>query len=234
MLGDFLEISLSTPDILASVDFYTCLGFKPASVHDVWPHPYTVFSDGHVYLGLHQQAFPAPALSFVQPDLRRQVPEFEALGIEFEFSKLGEHEFNEAGFYAPGRQMVRLLEARTYSPFAAPADASLCGYFEEYRLAVSDLQMSRHFWEQLGLISTEPANMRSRSTRLATGGLNLRLWDKGPERPQLVFLHPRPAELTERLKQLGISVAAAKPADSISVLLTAPEGTQLLIVQDDS
>ncbi|MGH8397604.1 MAG: VOC family protein [Gammaproteobacteria bacterium] len=232
MLGDFLEISIATPDILASIDFYTRLGFKQASANDVWTHPYAVLTDGRVCLGLHQDTLPSPALAFVQPDLRRQLPEFEALGVQFEFRKLGEDQFNAAGFYAPDHQMITLVEARTFSPVTAQVSDSLCGYFEEYRLPASELQTSRCFWEQLGLISTEPADTQKHVVRLATGGLNLGLWDTNERaQPQLVFLHARPEDTARQLEQRGIVVQHTK---SNELLLTAPEGTQLLIVKDDS
>ena len=40
MLGRFLEISLHTPDIQASLEFYESLGFEQASVSETWPYPY--------------------------------------------------------------------------------------------------------------------------------------------------------------------------------------------------
>ncbi|MGH8378283.1 MAG: hypothetical protein ACRER7_04950 [Gammaproteobacteria bacterium] len=232
VLGDFLEISIETPDILASIEFYTRLGFRQASVNDVWTHPYAVLTDGRVYLGLHQRALPSPALTFVQPNLRRQLTEFEALGIQFEFRELGEDQFNAAGFYAPYHQMVTLLEVRTFSPVTAPVSGILCGYFEEYRLPVPELHTSRRFWEQLGLISSELAGARARSVQLATGGLNLGLWGTNERvQPQLIFLHDRLEETARQLEQRGIAV---QREESDELLLTAPEGTQLLIVRDDS
>ncbi len=60
MLGRFLEFSLATPDVRASLDFYTRLGFSEAEVGEAWPHPYAVVTDGRICLGLHQQAMPRP------------------------------------------------------------------------------------------------------------------------------------------------------------------------------
>ncbi|MGA9853118.1 MAG: hypothetical protein WBR15_09325 [Gammaproteobacteria bacterium] len=232
MLGEFLEIGITTTDILASLDFYTRLGFRQALVNDVWDHPYSVFTDGHLYLGLHQRVFSSPSLNFVQPHLSRQLPQFEALGIQFEFCNLGEDRFNEASFYAPDHQVVTLLEARTFSPVSARGSASLCGYFEEYRLVVRNIQNSRRFWEQLGLIGIDPAQAETHSVRLATGGLNLGLWDtSGKVSPQLVFLHAQPEETAQQLEQRGIAVHRS---ESHGLLLTAPESTQLLIVQISS
>jgi len=236
MLGSFLEISIHTPNILASLDFYMRLGFERAPVNnDVWTHPYAVLSDGHIYLGLHQYAFPSPSLTFVLPDLRRQLPDFEALGIQFEFRKLGDDQFNEAGFYDPDRQMVTLLEARSCSPLSSPITGCLCGYFDEYRMDVRDPQASRRFWEKLGLIYTEPDVVQPHTVRLATGGLNLGLQVSAtPGRPLIAFLHAQPEDLAERLLQRNITVTPAASPRVAGISLIAPEGTQLLIIGNDS
>src|SRR6266850_6277601 len=130
MLGKFLELSLATPDIQASLDFYTRLGFSQAQVGEAWPHPYAVVTDGRICLGLHQATIPAPSMTFVKPDLLRHLQMLEALGVEFEFLRLGNDVFNELGWLDPSGQRVRLIEARTFSPSKrAGTDTSQCGYF---------------------------------------------------------------------------------------------------------
>ncbi len=230
MLGSFLEISIHTKEILASLDFYTRLGFERAPVNDIWPHPYIVLTDGNIYLGLHQYDFPSPSLTFVQPELRRQLPEFEALGIQFEFVKLGDDIFNEAGFYDPNRQMVTLLEARTYSPVPAHRTETACGYFDEYRADAGDLPASCRFWEQLGLIRSETETAAADHARLSTGGLNLCLCrQQSPYGPQLVFVHPRPRQLAEQLEGRGITCRPSGSGRAGDMRLASPEGIQLLI-----
>ncbi len=135
MLGRFLEFSLAAPDVQASLDFYVTLGFSYAEVGDAWPHPYAVVTDGRIRLGLHQEPIPAPSLTFVKPELLKYLDEFEQRGIEFEFRHLGNDVFNEVGWLDPSGQLVRLVEARTFSPSKRLAnDTSRCGYFLEIAL----------------------------------------------------------------------------------------------------
>ena len=47
-MGRFLEYSLATPDIQASLDFYTRLGFSQAEAGEAWSHPYAVVTDGRI------------------------------------------------------------------------------------------------------------------------------------------------------------------------------------------
>ncbi|MGO9934939.1 MAG: VOC family protein [Steroidobacteraceae bacterium] len=156
MLGRFLELSLATPDIRASLDFYTKLGFSQAQVGDAWPHPYAVVTDGRVCLGLHQQAMPAPSLTFVRPDLLKHLAELERRGIEFEFRHLGNHEFNEAGWFDPSGQLVRLIEARTFSPSKRLAtDTSRCGYFLQIAMPSPGREPAKQYWEDFGFVAMD-------------------------------------------------------------------------------
>ena len=49
MLGRFLEFSVETPDIPASLEFYGKLGFSQAKVGDAWDHAYAVVTDGRIW-----------------------------------------------------------------------------------------------------------------------------------------------------------------------------------------
>lgn len=223
MLGDFLEFSLSTRDILASLEFYRKLGFVEAPAREAWRHPYTVMTDGRLYLGLHQRELMSPALSFAVPDLRSHLPSLESLGIELVFCNIELHRFNEVGFLDPDGGMVALLEARTYSPVHSELK-TLCGYFLEYRLPVRDPAATLKFWEQLGLIAT-PAEY-GQPAQVSWGGINISLEDFGPRaRPALVFATPKLEETAALLEMRGLPTQK----DPSGVRVTTPEGLSLLL-----
>jgi len=227
MLGDFLEISLTTSDMLASLDFYQKLGFMEAPVRDTWKHPYTVVTDGRLYLGLHARDAPSPALSFALPELRRHLPELEALGIEFEFCNIELHRFNEVGFLDPDGGLVALLEARTYSPVhPSQVKDTLCGYFLEYRLPVRDVAATLAFWESLGLIVDPGEDGRGRVT---WGGINLYLEPKTTRsRPALVFENTKLEETEALLEMRGLPIQN----DTQGLRVTTPEGLTLLLTAE--
>ena len=78
----FLELSLPTPDIGASLDFYRCLGFTELNTSDIRPYPYVVLTDGRIAIGLHGDQLPVPALSFVQSGAATWARQLEAAGFE--------------------------------------------------------------------------------------------------------------------------------------------------------
>lgn len=232
MLGRFLELTLRAPRILESWQFYQRLGFTPATVGETWSHGYAVITDGRISVGLHDAEVLQPALTFVRPDLARHVAALEALGVEFERCALGEDQFNEAAFAAPDGQLVRLLEARTFSPPARPPMSAL-GWFEEYAVPVADLGRAREGWERLGFVTTSELEDPWPRLALTSDTLDVGLHrTREIEAPTLVFECDDLDELRARLAAAGIEPVARPPRSldrNSSLAIEAPEGTLLLV-----
>jgi catechol 2,3-dioxygenase-like lactoylglutathione lyase family enzyme len=236
VLGRFLELSLATPDIQASLDFYTKLGFSEAEVGDAWSHPYAVVTDGRINLGLHQEAMPAPWMTFVKPDLLKHLETLEALAVEFEFRRLGNDVFNEVGWFDPSGQLIRLIEARTFSPSKRVAtDTSQCGYFLEIALPAPLLDVSKAYWEQLGFVGMDETDDRLPHVSCTSDFIDLGLYDPSHlRRPTLRFEADDVGGTLGRLADIGISSSGAIPSPlrgAPAALLVAPEGTPILLTE---
>ena len=233
MLGRFLEISVRTPDILESLAFYQSLGFVQAHVGDVRTHPYAVVTDGRLNLGLHACELAAPALTWVHPDLAPHAGQIESLGIELDFSRLGEDAMHELGFRDPSGQQVTLVEARTFSaPPAGEVRASSLGYFEEFGVPVTDLARSTAFWDALGFVTFDPEAVPFTRVVAAHRDLNVGLYDTDLRNPVLTFSNPRMAERIVALRKNGHRMPERLPRGMDpreNALLEAPEGTWLLL-----
>jgi catechol 2,3-dioxygenase-like lactoylglutathione lyase family enzyme len=236
MIGRFLEFSVQAPDILTALAFYERLGFTQVTTGEAWPYPYAVVTDGRLAIGLHQQELPqSPLLTFVLPDLGRHLDALEDAGINILDRRLGSDVFNEASFEAPDGRLIRLLEARTFSPAPrAPGDTSRLGWFEEIALPAADVEQSRRFWEQLGFVPVEEGSEPYPHVGLTSDTLNLALLQRNLlALPTLTFTD---AEMPGRIAALtgaGFEFARRPPADldaTRHALLVAPEGTQLLLV----
>jgi len=236
MIGRFHEISVHAPNVLASIAFYERLGFTQVTTGEAWPYPYAVVTDGRLAIGLHErELLQSPLPAFVLPDLRQHLPEFERLGIEIVDRRLGNDVFNEASFEAAGGQMIRLLEARTYSPSQrAPGEMSRLGWFEEFALPVADVKQAQQFWEQLGFVPAEEGDEPYPHIGLTSDSLNVALLHAGVlNRPALIFTDPAMSARISALADAGIESARRLPGNldpSRHALLIAPEGTQLLLI----
>jgi catechol 2,3-dioxygenase-like lactoylglutathione lyase family enzyme len=234
VLGRFLEFSLATPDIQASLDFYSRVGFSQANVGEAWQHPYAVVTDGRICLGLHQRALPAAAMTFVKPNLLKHVDGLEELGLEFEFRRLGNDVFNEVGWFDPSGQLIRLIEARTFSPSKrSGTDTSQCGYFIEIALPTPDLQESKSYWERFGFVGIDETNDRLPHISCTSDYVDLGLYEPSHlRRSTLRFEVDDVGGALARLAEVDISPAGEIPAPLRQVpaaVLVAPEGTPILL-----
>jgi catechol 2,3-dioxygenase-like lactoylglutathione lyase family enzyme len=213
MLGRFLEFSIATPDIASSFEFYTGLGFSQAEVRDVWQHPYVVVTDGRIHIGLHQSSDESPQLTFVRPQLLQQADALERLGIELEFRRLGNNVFNEIGWRDPSGHLIRLLEARTFSPGGlASAPASSCGQFQQIALPAPDAAAAKIFWEQLGFVGMDEPDAQAKHVCCVSDTINIGLYaPKDVPKPALIF-------------EAGEAQASRR-----GTKLVAPEGTLILV-----
>lgn len=238
MLGRFLEISVHAPDVVESLAFYESLGFVQAVTGDTWPHPYAVVTDGRLFLGLHQYAFASPSLTWVQPDLERRLDGLRRRGVRFEFERVGEDVFNEAGFLDPHGQMVTLLEARTFSPpDLPPAHTSACGDFAEYAIPVRAFEPGRDFWESLGFVAMDSPDSIFPRLTLTSDHLNLGLYQTRTLRgPALTFETSRMEQRLRQLRERGYDIGEEMP-DGLdagrNATLRSPDGTLLLLLDRD-
>jgi hypothetical protein len=237
VLGRFLEYSVAAPDIRASLEFYAKLGFSQAEAGDAWPHPYAVVTDGRLHLGLHDCALAAPVLTFVKPGLLHELGALEERGVEFEFTRLGNDVFNELGWLDPSGHLVRLVEARTFSPTKrATTDTSLCGYFLEIGLPAPDRVLAKSYWEGLGFVGMDEPDAALAHVSCTSDSIDIGLYDPADLGvPTLLFGAQDVTSAVAGLAAVGIAPrgrTAAPLRQRKAAMLTAPEGTQILILRE--
>jgi catechol 2,3-dioxygenase-like lactoylglutathione lyase family enzyme len=231
VLGRFLEYSIPTEDIRASLEFYLKLGFTQAEVGETWTHPYAVVTDGRLHLGLHQDRDASPALTFVKPDVLRELGALESRGVKFEFRRLGNDVFNELGWLDPSGHLIRLIEARTFSPSKrALNDRSLCGYFLEIALPARERELAKQYWEQFGFVGLDEPGAALPHVSCTSDSIDIGLYDPGQLRlPTLVFDVDDVTAALNRLADAGIEASRTSPVRP-GALLAAPEGTLILML----
>jgi catechol 2,3-dioxygenase-like lactoylglutathione lyase family enzyme len=239
VLGRFLEFTIATPDIRASLDFYGRLGFTQAQVGEAWTHPYAVVTDGRICLGLHQEFIPAPAVTFVKPDLLRHFSALERLGLQFEFRRLGNDVFNELGWLDPSGHLIRLVEARTFSPSKRLAtDTSLCGYFLEIALPTASRDEAKDFWEKFGFVGIEEPDAPLPHISCTSDSVDIGLYEPAHlPGPTLLFETGDVAGALARLADVGVLPTGQVPLplrQRPATVLMAPEGTPILVVSSPS
>ena len=239
-LGRFHELTLQTPDIRGSVEFYERLGFRQALTGDAWPHRYGVLTDGRIALGLHESPAREASVTWVRPEVASLGATLERDGYLLEYRRTGAEEFHEIGLRDPSGQLIRVLEARTYSPPVSEAmNCSLCGEFAALALPSPDFAAAKRFWEPLGFVAMEERDSPFEHLALTSDHLDLVFHRVRPLGGLALIFTPEgsgESSLATRIAQLkaaGLEPRERLPAEldpAASALIESPEGTRLLLL----
>lgn len=233
-LGRFLEFSVRAPDILDSLRFYKSLGFMELEIGDVWKYKYAVVSDGELCIGLHEHLDDSPALTFVHPDLARHARAMADHGFQFEFLRLDEDVFNELGFNDDDGHVVKMLEARTFSPPVDDLALSVCGEWFEMVLPVRNAMRTGRFWAPLAPILLRLREEPTTHMRFDVEGAALGLSESiALKQPSLCFKCRDREALAERIERHALCNRAFPGFEGAFAELEAPEGTKLYLFDED-
>jgi hypothetical protein len=234
MLGQWLELSVRTTDILASLAFYKALGFHELTIGDTWPHRYAAVSDGVLCIGLHEREFDSPALTFVQADVAHHALAMTDHGFEFSVMKLDADEFNELQFSDRDGHTLSILEARTFSPPADDASDSVCGSWFELTLPAADALRAGRFWAPL---APHLLNLREEPTthmRFDAGGMPVGLSESiALRQPGLCFKCHDRSLFNQTVERHGLRCEKYPGFEGAFAMLSAPEGTRLYTFDED-
>jgi predicted lactoylglutathione lyase len=229
--AQFLELSVPTEDIQASLEFYQRLGFTELVVNDIREHYYAVVTDGRIAIGLHADGFDVPTLSFVQKDIEKLVRSLSDAGQELVFAELGHDRFHEAGLCDPDGHPVRLSEARTFSRNSLnEAPATAIGRSAEITLRCNDYYAAFRFWELADFVTDDDPVASIDETDVVTIRapgivLGLRARERSSD-PVLRFIQ---ADIDATLDALGEKNIDYRH-NHAQCIVTAPEGTRLILI----
>ena len=219
---------MRTPDILDSLHFYKTRGFVELEIGDVWSHKYAVVSDGELNIGLHDRAFDAPAITFMQHDLAKHARSMTDHGFKFKTMRLDADVFNELGFSDRDGHAILMLEARTFNAREEAENDSICGSWFELTLPVKDALRAAQFWAPIAPTLLEMREEPTTHMRFEADGIPLGLSESiAVQAPSLCFKCPDRHGLMGFLEQRGMDFEKFPGFEGAFVAIKAPEGTTL-------
>lgn len=233
-IGQFLEFSVRTPNILESLHFYKSLGFVELESNDIFAHKYAVVSDGELNIGLHDCEFESPAITFVQQDLARHARSMTDHGYDFRYLQLDEDVFNKLGFSDHDGHAVAMVEARTFHMSEDAEQDSVVGNWFELTLPVRDTVRAARFWAPIAPTLLQMREEPTMHMRFDATGVALGLSESiALKAPSLCFrCHDRQA-LMALLDQRGFDYEKFPGYEGAFVAVRAPEGTTLFAFDED-
>ena len=233
-IGQFLEFSVRTPDILESLHFYKTLGFVELEIGDVWTHKYAVVSDGELNIGLHDRDFDAPAITFVQPGLAKHARAMSDHGFEFNLMQIDEDAFNELRFSDRDGHMATMLEARTFNLNEDAENDSACGRWFELTLPVKDAVRAARFWAPIVPALLEMREEPTTHMRFDADGVPLGLSESiALSAPSLCFKCQDRQDLMDLIEKEEMTFEKFPGFEGAFVAIKAPEGTMLYAFEED-
>jgi len=233
-LGRFLEFSVRTTNILESLGFYKDLGFTELESGDVWKHKYAVVSDGVLCIGLHELAFDAPSLTFVQQDLAKRARSMADHGFDFKLMRLDEDVFNELGLADRDGHRVEMVEARTFHAGNEDDNDSACGTWFELSLPVREAVHSARFWASVAPNLLRVREEPTTHMRFDAGGAAVGLSESiALEGPSLCFKCHDKDVLKSLVEKHGFESQPFPGFEGAFLAIKAPEGTMLYAFDED-
>ncbi|MGB5258291.1 MAG: hypothetical protein WBN44_13635 [Woeseiaceae bacterium] len=233
-IGQFLEFSVQTDDILESLHFYKTLGFEELEIGDMWPHKYAVVSDGELNIGLHDRDFGGPSLTFVQHDLAKHARSMADHGFDFDYMQLGEESFNELRFSDRDDHTISMLEARTFHASEEAEKDSACGSWIEVTLPVRDALRAGKFWAPIAPTLLDMREEPTMHMRFDADGAPIGLSESiALSAPSLSFKCTDRDTLLALLEQNDMRFQKFPGFEGAFVAIRAPEGTTLYVFDED-
>ncbi|MEP7164134.1 MAG: VOC family protein [Ferruginibacter sp.] len=221
MLGDVFAITISTPDLDKSFEFYTKLGFSEVFRSD-FPFPLIQITDGALLMMLRKDTKSYIALTYYVKDLETVVASLETAGISF-FSKPAASDMIKRyimespdgfkisligyidGFVQPkGPAMLGMPQQDYFNP--EKYVNKVCGMFGEFAHPVKDLDASIAFWDKLGFKAiskfTSPYDWAIISDGLSAVGLHQ---TNHFDYPAITYFASDMADKIEKIKTNGIN-----------------------------
>ena len=233
-IGQFLELSVRTGDILESLNFYKSLGFSELETGDVWSHKYAAVSDGVLSIGIHEREFDAPAITFVQPELARHARSMSDHGFDFSYMHLDEDVFNELHLNDRDGHTIMMLEARTFYGAHEDDNDSLLGNWFELTLPVRDAMRSARFWAPIAPLVLRMREEPTMHMRFDAGGIALGLSESiALHGPSLCFKCYDRDAVNAICERQGYATQKFPGFEGAFKAIQAPEGTCLYLFDED-
>lgn len=155
-------------------------------------------------------------------------------GFEFSLLHIDEDEFNELALPDRDRNMISMIEARTFSPADYNTPDSLCGHWFETTLPVKDAMRAGRFWAPLAPHVERLREEPTTHMRFDAGGMSLGVSESiALSGPSLSFKCFDRSKIDAVIEQHGLRHEKFPGFEGAFMMLEAPEGTRIYLFDAD-
>lgn len=236
MIGTPSHIQLTVKDLIASLAWYSKLGFNPIKGPINKPDSILYLSDGQVVLALVTGNAPSPILVMRADNLRALRDSLDLLEIASGF-KLRGPTYSELQVASPSGLLmsIRLASDEDSIAFTRAVNPT-CGPLGELSIATPSLPSERTFWEQLGWKQVDANETPYPFAIMSDGNLKIGI-HQGLDLPGVVltYFSKDAADRVVRLKSAGLTFEPDIVAESQAnenAALKSPDGQLVFVFKD--
>ncbi len=138
--------------------------------------------------------------------------------------------FNEVGWLDPSGHLVRLIEARTFSPVKQPPELAVRIFPRDRAARAADRELAKQYWERLGFVGLDEPDAALPHVSCTSDSIDIGLVRSGATAPAGARVRHRRCRRTSPRSpgEAGIAPSGTLPAplrQQPAAMLTAPEGT---------
>ena len=240
-LGEVTAITITSPDLDKSFNFYKTLGFTEVMRMD-FPFPWIQISDGALLIMLRKDDQPYIALTYYVKDIEVVVAVIESKGIEFIEKPKPTDWVKRYVMASPDKVLISLVNimdgftqpkgktmlTMAQEDYMKPSEYQnkICGMYGEFAQPVANLQQSISFWEKLGFVVLSKFQMQY-PWAIMTDGLAILGLHQTNEflKPTITFFAADMKEKIASLKAGGLKSYTDK--GEANIVLTTPEGQHI-------
>lgn len=237
ILGEVSAITITSPDLDKSFDFYKKIGFSEVMRMD-FPFPWIQISDGALLIMLRKDIKPYIALTYYAKDIDKSVKLIEDAGFKFSEKPKASDIVKKYLLQSPDGVNVSLVHIIDgYTQPKGPTMLTMaqqdytnpdkyvnksCGMFGEFAIPVKDLDNSISFWGKLGFTTLSKMSSSYPWAILSDGLAIIGLHQtKDFEGPTITYFASDMKQKIENLKHKEIDVF--KELNPSNIVLTTPE-----------
>lgn len=246
-LGEWVEISLSVADLAESLSFYEKLGLKQVD-GGAEPYPWAIISEGVLHLGLHQQPFTSPTLSYFSADRPMFLERIDLLGGSNRLTPWRQHnlilkkdlsgnvisgEFNDP----EGQRLVLATAAYSTQQMPAREFFSKADVFGEISLPTKNVQAAVTYWKRLGFTKIAGSDRPYPWATLFDGLVRLSFHQApGLVKPLITYLAPDMPDRLNRFHEQGLRFISERKDSQgcrVGAVVRSPDGQSILLFKGE-
>lgn len=233
LLQNSTRVVLSCKNVVASMAWWTRLGFTPTADGMKRPDSAITLTDNQILLTLVKDSQPSPVLMFGVSNIRTVKDSLDSLRVPLKYDVEGPT-LGEIRLQSPAGIFLAIRPSAQEPIIPVTGDSnSVCGRLTEFSVSTPSLQQELKFWDKLSFTPVRSSMQPYPFSLVSDGHFTIGIHEsRDIPSVALTFFAADMADRIERLKKQGITCSEELKSDAgitEHAFLTSPDGQFVLL-----